>query len=75
MSRHCNLTWHERMFYSSRAEDAEMAEMHKIALSPDVVTRVKKRRGGKLHAFDRSHTGEVLDFLAAARPPHVRQAV
>jgi ureidoacrylate peracid hydrolase len=30
-----------------------MAEMHKIALSPDIVSRVTKRRGGKLHAFDR----------------------
>ena len=30
-----------------------MPEMHKIALSPDMVARVTKRRGGKLHAFDR----------------------
>ena len=30
-----------------------MAKTHKIALSPDVVARVTKRRGGKLHAFDR----------------------
>jgi ureidoacrylate peracid hydrolase len=29
-----------------------MAEMHKIELSPDMVARVTKRRGGKLHAFD-----------------------
>jgi ureidoacrylate peracid hydrolase len=27
--------------------------MHKVALSPDMVARVMKRRGGKLHAFDR----------------------
>jgi len=27
--------------------------MHKIALSPDMVARVTKRRGGKLHAIDR----------------------
>src|SRR6185503_20857459 len=32
--------------------DAQMAQMHKIALSPDMVARVKKRRGGKLHAYD-----------------------
>jgi ureidoacrylate peracid hydrolase len=30
-----------------------MAEMHKIELSPDLVARVTKRRGGKLHAIDR----------------------
>jgi ureidoacrylate peracid hydrolase len=30
-----------------------MAEMHKVELSPDMVARVTKRRGGKLHAFDR----------------------
>ena len=30
-----------------------MAEMHKVKLSPDMVARVTKRRGGKLHAFDR----------------------
>jgi ureidoacrylate peracid hydrolase len=27
--------------------------MHRIALSPDVVERVRQRRGGRLHAFDR----------------------
>jgi ureidoacrylate peracid hydrolase len=27
--------------------------MHKVKLSPDMVARVTKRRGGKLHAFDR----------------------
>jgi len=26
--------------------------MHKIALSPDIVARVTRRRGGKLHAYD-----------------------
>lgn len=30
-----------------------MAKAHKIELSPDVIARVTKRRGGKLHAFDR----------------------
>jgi ureidoacrylate peracid hydrolase len=30
-----------------------MAQMHKIALSPDMVARVKKRRGGKMHAYER----------------------
>ena len=35
-----------------------MAEMHKVALSPDMVARVKKRRGGKLHAFDRLDPGK-----------------
>ncbi len=30
-----------------------MAKMHKIELSPDLVARVMKRRGGKLHAVDR----------------------
>jgi ureidoacrylate peracid hydrolase len=30
-----------------------MAMMHKVALSPDIVERVRKRRGGKLHAYDR----------------------
>jgi ureidoacrylate peracid hydrolase len=30
-----------------------MAEMHEIKLSPDMVARVTKRRGGKLHAIDR----------------------
>ena len=30
-----------------------MAEMHKVKLSPDMVARVTKRRGGKLHAIDR----------------------
>jgi ureidoacrylate peracid hydrolase len=30
-----------------------MPEMHQIALSPDMVARVTKRRGGKLHAIDR----------------------
>ena len=30
-----------------------MAMMHKVALSPDMVARVMKRRGGKVHAFDR----------------------
>ena len=30
-----------------------MAQMHKVALSPEIVERVKKRRGGKLHAYDR----------------------
>lgn len=30
-----------------------MALMHQVALSPDVVERVKTRRGGKLHAYDR----------------------
>ena len=30
-----------------------MAEMHKVELSPDMVARVTKRRGGKLHAIDR----------------------
>jgi ureidoacrylate peracid hydrolase len=30
-----------------------MAEMHKVELSPDMVARVKKRRGGKLHAIER----------------------
>src|ERR1051325_775307 len=30
-----------------------MTKMHKVALSPDMVARVMKRRGGKLHAFDR----------------------
>src|SRR3954453_2405252 len=35
------------------AEDDEMTKAHKIGLSPDVIARVTKRRGGKLHAFDR----------------------
>jgi len=26
--------------------------MHRIALSPDIVARVRRRRGGKLHAYD-----------------------
>ena len=30
-----------------------MAKAHKIELSSDVIARVTKRRGGKLHAFDR----------------------
>src|ERR1700716_3959658 len=30
-----------------------MPQMHKIALSPDMVARVTKRRGGKLHAIER----------------------
>ena len=30
-----------------------MPEMHNIKLSPDIVARVTKRRGGKLHAIDR----------------------
>src|SRR4051794_33212065 len=30
-----------------------MAEMHQIKLSPDMVARVTKRRGGKLHAIER----------------------
>ncbi len=30
-----------------------MTKMHKVELSPDAVARVMKRRGGKLHAFDR----------------------
>mgnify|MGYP003339481657 CR=1 FL=1 len=30
-----------------------MAEMHKVQMSPDLVARVIKRRGGKLHAIDR----------------------
>lgn len=30
-----------------------MTKMHKVTLSPDTVARVMKRRGGKLHAFDR----------------------
>jgi ureidoacrylate peracid hydrolase len=30
-----------------------MTKTHKIELSPDVIARVTKRRGGKLHAFDR----------------------
>ena len=30
-----------------------MTQMHKIALSPDMVARVTKRRGGKLHAIER----------------------
>lgn len=30
-----------------------MPMMHKIELSPDMIARVKKRRGGKLHAYDR----------------------
>ena len=30
-----------------------MTRMHKIELSPDMVARVMKRRGGKLHAYDR----------------------
>jgi ureidoacrylate peracid hydrolase len=30
-----------------------MAEMHKVKLSPDMVDRVTKRRGGKLHAVER----------------------
>jgi len=30
-----------------------MAEIHKVELSSDMVARVMKRRGGKLHAFDR----------------------
>jgi len=30
-----------------------MTKMHKIELSPDMVARVMKRRGGKLHAFER----------------------
>jgi ureidoacrylate peracid hydrolase len=30
-----------------------MTKMHKVALSPDMVARITKRRGGKLHAFDR----------------------
>src|SRR5436190_21776172 len=34
-------------------EASEMAEMHKIALSPDMVARVRKRRGGRLHAIER----------------------
>jgi ureidoacrylate peracid hydrolase len=32
---------------------ADMAKMHKVELSPDLVARVMKRRGGKLHAIDR----------------------
>src|SRR3979411_1909929 len=32
-----------------------MPEMHKVKLSSDMVARVTKRRGGKLHAFDRLH--------------------
>ena len=30
-----------------------MPQTHKIALSPDMVARVTKRRGGKLHAIER----------------------
>ena len=30
-----------------------MTKMHKVELSPDMVARVMKRRGGKMHAFDR----------------------
>ncbi|MEA2997198.1 MAG: ureidoacrylate peracid hydrolase [Alphaproteobacteria bacterium] len=30
-----------------------MAQMHKIALSPDMMARVTKRRGGKLHAIEK----------------------
>jgi ureidoacrylate peracid hydrolase len=30
-----------------------MKPMHRVSLDPDLVTRVMKRRGGKLHAFDR----------------------
>jgi ureidoacrylate peracid hydrolase len=30
-----------------------MADMHKVLMSPDLVARVMKRRGGKLHAIDR----------------------
>src|SRR4030081_116325 len=33
--------------------NAPMPQMHKIALSPDVVARVTKRRGGKLHAVEK----------------------
>jgi ureidoacrylate peracid hydrolase len=28
-------------------------KMHNVQLSPDIVARVMKRRGGKMHAFDR----------------------
>ena len=28
-----------------------MPLMHKVALSPDMVARVMRRRGGKMHAF------------------------
>jgi ureidoacrylate peracid hydrolase len=35
-----------------------MAQMHKIALSPDMVARVKKRRGGKMHAYERAIYGD-----------------
>jgi ureidoacrylate peracid hydrolase len=30
-----------------------MAQMHNVQMSPDLVARVMKRRGGKLHAIDR----------------------
>src|SRR5437588_172468 len=33
--------------------DVELPIMHNVQLSPDMVARVKKRRGGKLHAYDR----------------------
>src|ERR1041384_1761738 len=53
--------WHDRARdatrISARRQRAStrtpMSKMHKIELSPDMVARVMKRRGGKLHAFDR----------------------
>src|SRR5262245_45131602 len=53
--------WHDRVRDSTRisarratrSTSPQMTKMHKIELSPDMVARVMKRRGGKLHAFDR----------------------
>jgi ureidoacrylate peracid hydrolase len=36
-----------------RAEEDRYVKMHNVQLSPDMVARVMKRRGGKMHAFER----------------------
>src|SRR3982074_1829044 len=54
MSGPCYLARSGGTFHLPAAgEEPIMAETHKIALSPDMVARVTKRRGGKLHAIER----------------------
>jgi ureidoacrylate peracid hydrolase len=43
----------DNIFHTGRYKPEVAAmPMHKIALSPDIVARVTRRRGGKLHAYD-----------------------